>query len=75
MTFTHFNADPSPSRPFTVAAISPFLGPSVGPLVGGFVTQYTGSWRNINWVAVGFAGVMALLSILVGLISTLFEGR
>ncbi|KAL8291917.1 hypothetical protein RQP46_002175 [Phenoliferia psychrophenolica] len=51
--------------PFTVAAIAPFLGPSVGPLIGGFVTQYTGSWRNINWVAVGFAGVMALLACFV----------
>ncbi|ORY24892.1 major facilitator superfamily domain-containing protein [Naematelia encephala] len=38
--------------PFTTAAIAPFLGPSLGPLLGGFVVQYSGSWRNIDWLAV-----------------------
>ncbi|GFZ44350.1 hypothetical protein JCM24511_02072 [Saitozyma sp. JCM 24511] len=38
--------------PFTTAAIAPFLGPSLGPLLGGYVVQYGGSWRNIDWLAV-----------------------
>ncbi|GFZ47041.1 hypothetical protein JCM24511_04267 [Saitozyma sp. JCM 24511] len=27
-------------------------GPSLGPLLGGYVVQYGGSWRNIDWLAV-----------------------
>lgn len=61
--------------PFSVAAISPFLGPSDGPLVGGYVTQYSGSWRNINWVSVGFAGVMSLASCFVSFIYFVGKGN
>jgi MFS family permease len=30
--------------PMMVYTVSPFIGPSIGPLLGGFINQYT-SWR------------------------------
>lgn len=36
----------------------------VGPIVGGFVTQYLG-WRWMNWLAMIFSGVSVVLSLLM----------
>lgn len=47
--------------PFTTAAVAPFLGPSLGPLIGGYIVQYSGSWRNVDWWAMAVAGFFTLL--------------
>jgi MFS family permease len=44
---------------------APFLGPSLGPLIGNFVTQYSGSWRNINYISMALAGFLAVTSLIV----------
>ena len=48
------------SLPMMVYSASPFLGPEVGPLIGGFINQYT-SWRWSFYVLLIWAGVELVL--------------
>ncbi|KAI0050323.1 MFS polyamine transporter [Auriscalpium vulgare] len=41
-----------------------FLGPAVGPIVGGFITESHLGWRWIFWVMMIFAGALAVLAAL-----------
>lgn len=41
---------------FSVWSIGPMNGPTFGPIIGGFVTQYKG-WRWANWVVMIAGGV------------------
>lgn len=53
------------SFPMAVFTASPFVGPSLGPLVGGFINQYA-SWRWTFYVLLIWAGVeLALIAVLV----------
>lgn len=60
------NADLFPQHVRAVAVcffiMMPFLGPALGPVIGGFVAQYKG-WRWTQWVTI-FIGVFAYLFIL-----------
>ena len=60
------NADLFPQHVRAVAVcffvMMPFLGPSLGPVIGGFVAQYKG-WRWTQWVTI-FIGVLAYATIL-----------
>ena len=44
------------SFPMMVYSGSPFIGPSLGPLIGGFINQYA-SWRWTFWVLLIWTGV------------------
>ncbi|KAK4463814.1 major facilitator superfamily domain-containing protein [Cladorrhinum samala] len=48
--------------PMAVFSLSPFIGPSTGPLVGGLFVMYTGNWRWMHWYLMALGG-----AILVGL--------
>jgi len=43
--------------------LAPFLGPSIGPLVGGYISVSGASWRWVFWVSALFAGVCTILII------------
>ncbi|KAL0256730.1 hypothetical protein SLS55_009127 [Diplodia seriata] len=43
------------SAPMMIYTASPFIGPEIGPLVGGFINQYT-SWRWTFYVMLIWAG-------------------
>ncbi|KAI6822746.1 MFS general substrate transporter [Hortaea werneckii] len=45
------------SAPMVVYTASPFVGPQVGPVVGGFINQFA-DWRWSFWVLLIWAGVM-----------------
>ncbi|KAI7241156.1 MFS general substrate transporter [Hortaea werneckii] len=45
------------SAPMVVYTASPFVGPEVGPVVGGFINQFA-DWRWSFWVLLIWAGVM-----------------
>ncbi|ATY65801.1 Major facilitator superfamily transporter [Cordyceps militaris] len=47
---------------FAYTLIPQALGPSVGPTLGGVLTQYLG-WRSIFWFLTIYAAVMAILTI------------
>jgi multidrug resistance protein len=49
--------------PMMIYTASPFVGPSVGPLIGGFINEYT-SWRWTFYVLIIWSGVM-LASIVI----------
>lgn len=46
---------------FSLWSIAPMNGPTFGPLIGGFTSEYLG-WRWTNWMELVFAGV-ALVSV------------
>ncbi|KAK3111392.1 hypothetical protein LTR53_013415, partial [Teratosphaeriaceae sp. CCFEE 6253] len=48
------------SGPMMIYTASPFLGPEIGPVIGGFINQYA-NWRWSFWVLVIWAGVQWLL--------------
>ncbi|KAK4506913.1 hypothetical protein PRZ48_000646 [Zasmidium cellare] len=50
-----FNRDQL-SAPMMVYTAAPFVGPEIGPVVGGFINQYT-NWRWSFWVLVIWAGI------------------
>jgi MFS family permease len=50
--------------PMLIYTASPFLGPSVGPIVGGFINQYT-SWRWTFYVLIIWAGVTLIMILLL----------
>lgn len=49
--------------PMLIFTAAPFLGPTVGPLVGGFINQYT-HWRWTYYVLLIWSGVLYLLLVL-----------
>ena len=51
-----FNRDQL-SLPMMIYTASPFLGPEVGPVIGGFINQYT-NWRWSFYVLLIWAGVL-----------------
>jgi multidrug resistance protein len=46
--------------PMAIFSIAPFIGPVAGPLVGGFINEYT-NWRWTYWVMLIWASVMLVL--------------
>lgn len=48
------------SAPMMIYTASPFVGPQVGPLMGGFINQFI-DWRWSFWVLLIWAGVMEIL--------------
>ncbi|KAA1477951.1 MFS polyamine transporter [Dentipellis sp. KUC8613] len=44
---------------------SVFLGPALGPVVGGFIVQSKASWRWVFWVMFIFAGVCSMLVVVL----------
>ncbi|WVQ72020.1 hypothetical protein IAR50_001564 [Cryptococcus sp. DSM 104548] len=44
-------------------ALAPFAGPSIGPIVGGYIFVAGASWRWVFWVLTIFAGVCLVLVI------------
>ena len=48
------------SAPMMIYTAAPFVGPEVGPVMGGFINQYT-NWRWSFWVLVIWAGVQWML--------------
>ena len=50
--------------PMLIYTASPFLGPSVGPVVGGFINQYT-NWRWTFYVLIIWSGVTLVMIILL----------
>ena len=48
------------SAPMMVYTASPFAGPEIGPVVGGFINQFT-NWRWSFWILVIWAGVEWIL--------------
>jgi multidrug resistance protein len=45
------------SAPMMIYTASPFVGPEVGPVIGGFINQYA-DWRWSFWVLVIWAGIL-----------------
>lgn len=43
--------------------LAPFAGPSLGPIVGGYISTAGVSWRWLFWVLTMFAGLCTILII------------
>ncbi|KAK5113215.1 hypothetical protein LTR62_003551 [Meristemomyces frigidus] len=52
------------SAPMMIYTASPFVGPEVGPVMGGFINQFT-NWRWSFWVLVIWAAVQWILILLL----------
>ena len=50
--------------PMLMFTASPFIGPELGPLLGGFINQYT-NWRWTFWVALIWAAVQWVLVVVL----------
>ncbi|KIR41788.1 polyamine transporter 1 [Cryptococcus deuterogattii 99/473] len=50
-------------RAMSLFALAPFVGPSVGPIVSGFIQVSGTSWRWVFWILTIFAGVCLALII------------
>lgn len=48
--------------PMAAFSAAPFLGPAIGPLVGGFIADNLG-WRWLYWITLIIAGVIYLLMV------------
>ncbi|KEF54431.1 uncharacterized protein A1O9_09598 [Exophiala aquamarina CBS 119918] len=48
--------------PMMIYSAAPFLGPSIGPIIGGFINQYA-SWRWSYYVLLIWSGIMLLCMI------------
>ncbi|KAH8590843.1 major facilitator superfamily domain-containing protein [Bisporella sp. PMI_857] len=46
--------------PMAAFSAAPFIGPAIGPLVGGFLSDAAG-WRWLYWIQLIFAGVVYIL--------------
>ena len=49
---------------FTIYALAPFAGPSIAPIVSGFISVTGTSWRWVYWVTTILAGVCVVLLML-----------
>lgn len=49
--------------PMAAFSAAPFLGPAVGPLIGGFIADHLG-WRWLYWITLIAAGAVYLLMVL-----------
>ncbi|EFW22052.1 MFS multidrug transporter [Coccidioides posadasii str. Silveira] len=52
------------AAPMMVYTASPFMGPEIGPLIGGFICQYT-TWRWVFYLLLIWAGAIAIALILL----------
>ncbi|KAK4166482.1 major facilitator superfamily domain-containing protein [Cladorrhinum sp. PSN259] len=55
--------------PMAVFSLSPFIGPSTGPLIGGLFVMYSGDWRWMHWYLMALGGA-TLLGLAVGVPET-----
>ncbi|KAH0598607.1 hypothetical protein MHUMG1_03910 [Metarhizium humberi] len=46
--------------PMAAFSAAPFIGPAIGPLIGGYLSDATG-WRWLYWIQLIFAGVVWIL--------------
>ncbi|KAI2040865.1 hypothetical protein LOZ16_002298 [Ophidiomyces ophidiicola] len=51
------------AAPMMVYTASPFMGPEIGPLIGGFICQYT-TWRWVFYVLLLWAGAIGIAIVL-----------
>ncbi|KAK4686440.1 hypothetical protein P7C73_g3691, partial [Tremellales sp. Uapishka_1] len=49
----------------SIFALAPFAGPSIGPIVGGFIEVSGTDWRWVYWILTMFAGVCLIVVVLV----------
>src|SRR5271170_1346135 len=52
------------STAFSIWSIGPMNGPTIGPIIGGFITQYKG-WRWGNWVVMIAGGTAFILQVII----------
>jgi len=52
------------STAFSIWSIGPMNGPTIGPIIGGFITQYKG-WRWANWVVMIVGGTAFILQVII----------
>ncbi|KAK3995818.1 major facilitator superfamily domain-containing protein [Cladorrhinum sp. PSN332] len=55
--------------PMAVFSLSPFVGPSTGPFIGGLFVMYSGDWRWMHWYLMALGGA-TLLGLALGVPET-----